>query len=194
MPNDPHGEVNSFSHGNNIASEQITNEYTEKQYTGTTADGAAAENEKERDVELEGGVPAVTVTPHITAALAGAAADQENMEDDSAEKADEEEEAEGIFREFTEQSYEQLIIKELERLRKEETRHVNKEEAHLVDGEIVFDDVDEEAPKITRDPKLADGQPLPEKLGRFPRELDGIALEEIDPNIQEKVNNTTLCD
>ena len=188
MPNDPHGEVNSFSHSNNVASEQITNEDAEKQYT--TADGAAAENEK----ELEGGVPAVTVTPHITAALAGAAADQENMEDDSEEKADEEEEAEGIFREFTEQSYEQLIIKELERLRKEETRHVNKEEAHLVDGEIVFDDVDEEAPKITRDPKLADGQPLPEKLGRFPRELDGIALEEIDPNIQEKVNNTTLCD
>ena len=187
MPNDPHGEVNSFSHSNNIASEQITNKYTEKQYT-------TAENEKERDVELEGGVPAVTVTPHITAALAGAAADQENMEDDSAEKAVEEEEAEGIFREFTEQSYEQLIIKELERFRKEETRHVNKEEAQQVDGEIVCDDVEEEGPRITRDPRLADGQPLPGKRGRCPRELEGIALEEIDPNIQEKVNNTTLCD
>ena len=54
-----------------------------------------------------------------------------------------------------------------------------------MDGEIVFDE--DTSAKMDRDPKLADGMSLPEKMGRFPRELLGIPLEEIDPYIKDKV-------
>lgn len=119
-------------------------------------------------------------------ALPADSAPQANNEGDKQEE-EEEEEGDSLFHEFTRESYDKLIVAELERKQQEETRQVSKEEAHLVDGEIVFDDVEDDTPKIARDPKLADGQPLPEKLGRFPRELDGLPLEEIDPHIQEKV-------
>ena len=91
------------------------------------------------------------------------------------------------FNEFNKESYERILEKELERKRKTEVKRDGDEEGRLVDGEIVFDDVEDESEKITADPKLADGQPLPEKLGRFPKELDGVPLEEIDPHIEEKV-------
>lgn len=106
----------------------------------------------------------------------------ENVEPD-----EEDDEEDKRFNEFTRASYDKLLVRELERKRQQETKKEARDEAHLVDGEIVFDDAEDESAKITKDPKLADGMPLPEKLGRFPRELDGLPLEEIDPHIQEKV-------
>lgn len=100
---------------------------------------------------------------------------------------------ERIFHEFTQESYARLVAKEIERKRKQERKGDEDNEGRLVDGEIVFDyDTEDHSLKITRDPKLADGQPLPEKLGRFPKELDGVPLEEIDPHIEEKVSKRKL--
>lgn len=91
------------------------------------------------------------------------------------------------FREFTKESYDRLLEKELERKLKVNVQKEGDSEGRLVDGEIVFDDVEEASAKSIKDPKLADGQPLPEKLGRFPKELDGVPIEELDPAIEDKV-------
>lgn len=97
--------------------------------------------------------------------------------------AEEEERLKEPFRVFNKDSYKRLVDKEKARKLKEESKE--EEEGRLVDGEIVFDE--ESGPKQDRDPKLADGQALPEKMGRFPKELLGIPLEEIDPYIKDKV-------
>lgn len=87
------------------------------------------------------------------------------------------------FRIFDRASYRRLIEREKAQKLKEETNE--EEEGRLVDGEIVFDE--DTSAQQDRDPKLADGMSLPEKLGRFPRELLGMPLEEIDPFIKDKV-------
>ena len=97
--------------------------------------------------------------------------------------AEEEERLKVPFRVFTKESYIRLLEKERERKIREERKE--EEEGRLVDGEIVFDESTED--KQDRDPKLADGMTLPEKLGRFPKELIGAPLEEIDPFIKDKV-------
>lgn len=91
------------------------------------------------------------------------------------------------FRPFTKKSYERLLLEERERECREKKKS-DGDEGRLVDGEIVFDNTDEDKPVMTRDPKLVDGQTLPEKLGRFPKELEGIPLDEIDPYITHKVS------
>lgn len=90
------------------------------------------------------------------------------------------------FRVFTRESFRRLEKRAHERKVKEENNE--EDEGRLVDGEIVFDE--DSTTKMDKDPKLADGQPLPEKMGRFPKELIGVPLEEIDPYIKVKV---TFC-
>lgn len=92
-----------------------------------------------------------------------------------------------VFRPFTKESYRKLVDRDIKR-KLEEQRNPDGDEGRLVDGEIVFSDVADDKPRIKYDSKLVDGQPLPEKLGRMPREMEGVALEEIDPNIMEKVS------
>jgi len=89
------------------------------------------------------------------------------------------------FRVFNQDSYRRLVEREAARKLKEE--NAKEEEGRLVDGQIVFDE--EVEVKQDRDPKLADGMSLPEKMGRFPKELLGVPLEEIDPYIKEKVTS-----
>lgn len=91
-----------------------------------------------------------------------------------------------VFRLFTRESYKKLIKRDLDRKEKQR-REPKGDEGKLVDGEIVFNEVEDNLLRVKPDPKLVDGQPLPEKLGRMPREMEGVALEEIDPNIMEKV-------
>lgn len=121
---------------------------------------------------------------------------QKNVSDQDAEDSDTESHTmaiEGIynktFRPFTKKSYEKLLRKEQEH-KTAKKKNTDSDEGRLVDGEIVFDNDEDDTPKMTRDPKLVDGQTLPEKLGRFPKELEGIPLEEIDPYITHKVGGT----
>lgn len=127
------------------------------------------EAERQRPV-----VPEVTIT-HI------------DHQEDKTEQH-EEESSEGVhktFRPFTKESYERLVQADIQK-RFKENKKANGDEGRLVDGEIVFDEVEDDLVKKC-DPKLADSQPLPEKLGRIPKDLEGIALEEIDPHIKDKV-------
>jgi len=101
----------------------------------------------------------------------------------NSDNEEEDESSKETFRKFTKQSYIKLIERENEQKRKEANN--GEDEGRLVDGEIVFDDDGETAPE--KDPKLAEGQCLPENMGRFPRDLLSIPLEEIDPNIKDKV-------
>jgi len=114
---------------------------------------------------------------------------EENLDNiDKLSNKEEEEDLSATFRPFTKQSFYRLCQREQqEKLKASNKRDV--EEGRLVDGEIVFDDLDDDADKITRDPKLAEGQALPEKLGHFPKELEGVPIEEIDPHIKDKVRD-----
>lgn len=111
----------------------------------------------------------------------------DELTDEEREAAAEAERLKEPFRVFTTDSYKRLEREERDRKLKEETNN-GEDEGRLVDGEIVFDE--DQSEKLDRDPKLADGQPLPEKLGRFPKELVGVPLEEIDPYIKVKVRST----
>lgn len=92
------------------------------------------------------------------------------------------------FRVFDKDSFRRLVEKDKARKLREENKE--EEEGRLVDGEIVFDEGTEN--KQERDPKLADGMSLPESMGRFPRELSGVPLEEIDPYIKDKVSLSAI--
>lgn len=98
-------------------------------------------------------------------------------------EAEEQERLKEPFRMFNKDSYRRLVEKEKERKLKEENKQ--EEEGRLVDGEIVFEE--ESSSRPDRDAKLADGMTLPEKMGRFPKELVGVPLEDIDPYIKDKV-------
>lgn len=128
------------------------------------------------DKEKDGGPDGLDVTS-IHSHISGEQTEAERL------AAEEEERLKNPFREFNKDSYRRLLEKEHARRIKEEKNE--EEEGRLVDGEIVFEE--SASTKQDRDPKLADGQSLPEKLGRFPKELLGMPLEEIDPYIKEKV-------
>jgi len=136
--------------------------------------------------------------PHASKAVSCEAIDETDEADAPGENENQQtdgdkETAEGnkLFNIFTKDSYQRLLDRELEHKLKEAQKKNSDNEGRLVDGEIVFDDLDNDSEKSSHDPKLADGQPLPEKLGRFPKELEGTPLEEIDANIEEKVGNDT---
>lgn len=107
----------------------------------------------------------------------------DELTDEEREAAEEAERLKEPFRIFDKESYKRLEKREHER--KVRVENNEEEEARLVDGEIVFDE--DGTAKQDKDPKLADGQTLPEKMGRFPKELLGVPLEEIDPYIKVKV-------
>ena len=139
--------------------------------TSTDAPGA-------RHLEGGGGLDAPVDVTSIHSHISG-----DGMTDEERAAAEEAERLKEPFRIFDQNSYRRLVEREKsEKLKKENTE---EEEGRLVDGEIVFDE--DTSAKIDRDPKLADGMSLPEKMGRFPRELLGIPLEEIDPYIKDKV-------
>lgn len=94
---------------------------------------------------------------------------------------------------YTEESFKHQVENELAAQRKfEKTGGVA--EAHLVDGELKFDDDEEEA-KRDRDPALVEGNVLPlEYEDAYKSEYAGKPLEEIDRYIKDKVCVVTLKD
>ncbi|XP_069138424.1 sodium channel protein 1 brain-like isoform X2 [Argopecten irradians] len=89
------------------------------------------------------------------------------------------------FRLFTDESWTKQLKKEEEKRKKEE-KTGGIAEAHLVDGELRFDDDEEEAKKEC-DPKLKEGDLLPPDLGDiFRTDYYGKPLEEIDRFIKDK--------
>jgi len=90
------------------------------------------------------------------------------------------------FRLYTENSWKNQLKKE-EDARIKEEKNDGKAEAHLVDGELQFEDDEEEARK-ERDPKLMEGNVLPDEYGDiFRSDYYGKPLEEIDKYIKDKV-------
>lgn len=90
------------------------------------------------------------------------------------------------FRLYTTDSWDKQLQKEEEK-RKKEARTGGIAEAHLVDGELKFDDDEEEAKKESN-PKLKEGELLPPDLADvFRTDYYGKPLEEIDRFIKDKV-------
>lgn len=94
------------------------------------------------------------------------------------------------FRPFTEDSYQRLLLKEA-KLKAVELEKKNKvKEGRLVDGELKWDD-DEEEERPKRDQNLIEGNNLSDDLDvAFPKELVGKPIEEIDPYLNDKVRIT----
>ncbi|XP_021360506.1 sodium channel protein 1 brain-like isoform X2 [Mizuhopecten yessoensis] len=89
------------------------------------------------------------------------------------------------FRLYTEDSWGNQLQKEEDKRKKEE-KTGGIAEAHLVDGELKFDDDEEEAKKES-DPKLKEGELLPPDLADvFRTDYYGKPLEEIDRFIKDK--------
>jgi hypothetical protein len=61
-------------------------------------------------------------------------------------------------------------------------------EEKLVDGKLTFANSEEDDVILPRD-DLVEGHKLPKALGRFPKNLAGVPLEEIDPGISDKVKS-----
>lgn len=98
-----------------------------------------------------------------------------------------EEESKALFRQYVKKSWDDQLHREREAQKKLDKNN-GKAVAHLVDGELKFEE-DEEESKKTRDPALQEGNILPDELGdEFPNELFGKPLEEIDKYIKDKVN------
>ncbi|XP_065944600.1 sodium channel protein 1 brain isoform X9 [Magallana gigas] len=96
-----------------------------------------------------------------------------------------EEEPKDLFRQYVQRSWDEQLHREKEAQKKLDKNN-GKAVAHLVDGELKFEE-DEEESKKTRDPALQEGNILPDELGdEFPSELYGKPLEEIDKYIKDK--------
>lgn len=105
----------------------------------------------------------------------------------SSRTEDEEEPPLPQFRPYDKKSWDNQIQKDRDAQRKLDKNN-GKAVAHLVDGELKFEDDEEEARK-TRDPTLQEGNILPDELSEvFKEELYGKPLEEIDKYIKDKVN------
>lgn len=97
------------------------------------------------------------------------------------------EEDDTMFRLYDRRSWDSQVQKERDAQRKLDKNN-GKAVAHLVDGELKFEE-DEEESKKTRDPALQEGNILPDELGDvFQNEYFGKPLEEIDKYIKDKVN------
>ncbi|XP_056021116.1 sodium channel protein 1 brain-like isoform X8 [Ostrea edulis] len=103
----------------------------------------------------------------------------------SSRTEDEEEPPLPQFRPYDKKSWDNQIQKDRDAQRKLDKNN-GKAVAHLVDGELKFEDDEEEARK-TRDPTLQEGNILPDELSEvFKEELYGKPLEEIDKYIKDK--------
>ena len=95
------------------------------------------------------------------------------------------------FRLFTPESYERLLIKEEEEKRTALEKKNRPAEGRLVDGELKFDDEEEEGPPMERDPMLMEGNSLPEHLAEiFPPEYYTKPIEDVDQYIKAKVRSS----
>ena len=96
---------------------------------------------------------------------------------------------------YTNDSYrQQLEQEEADRIRAQEKKD-RPAEGRLVDGELRFDDDDEDEKSKERDPNLVEGSYLPEYMQHdFPPEFIGQPIEEIDPNIKDKVSSSLAGD
>nr|KAG5703740.1 hypothetical protein BaRGS_023029 [Batillaria attramentaria] len=96
------------------------------------------------------------------------------------------------FRPFTEESYRLLVEREEVDKVQAKDRASKAQEAHLVDGELIFgakeDDEAEKPPEVN--PDLREGNILTDNYGIFPTNLCGKPLEEIDKGIRDKVRKT----
>ncbi|KAL4228300.1 hypothetical protein ACF0H5_013731 [Mactra antiquata] len=112
-----------------------------------------------------------------------AGSDKEDSDDD-----DEDETL--VFSLFTPESLEEQIKVEIRNKEKAEENKKNAGEAHLVDGEIIFDSEEHHGPQKTRNPALVEGNTLREDSG-CPKEMYGKPVEEIDKLIRER--DKTFC-
>ena len=92
------------------------------------------------------------------------------------------------FHLFNESSYQALLVREQEQQAKHEERHNTAQTAHLVGGELIFGNEEEEEDAILPDPNLREGNLLLENYGIFPTSYIGKPIEEIDHGITEKVS------
>ncbi|XP_041373843.1 sodium channel protein 1 brain-like [Gigantopelta aegis] len=90
------------------------------------------------------------------------------------------------FHLFSENSYQALLVREQQQLAKHEERQNTAQKAHLVGGELIFGNEEEEEDVIVPDPNLREGNLLLENYGIFPTSYIGKPIEEIDPGITEK--------
>lgn len=92
------------------------------------------------------------------------------------------------FHLFTEESYKRLVEREASDKAKAEERAGKAQEAHLVDGELIFGAEEDESDKPPpKNPDLHEGSVLREEYGVFPRDYLGKPIEEIDKGIRDKV-------
>ncbi len=92
-----------------------------------------------------------------------------------------------VFQLFTPESYQKLLTREAEDLKKSLQKR-NPAEGRLVDGELKFDEEEDEGLHLERDPLLVEGNWLPEHLDTiFPTELYNKPIEEVDQYIKAKV-------
>ena len=93
---------------------------------------------------------------------------------------------------FTPESYERLVIREEEEKRKAIEKKNRPAEGRLVDGELKFDEEEEDGPPMERDPMLIEGNSLPDHLAEiFPPEYYTKPIEDVDQYIKAKVSNIT---
>ncbi|KAK7115725.1 hypothetical protein V1264_001544 [Littorina saxatilis] len=91
------------------------------------------------------------------------------------------------FHPFTTDSYEHLLEQETFDKSKAHERASKAEEAHLVDGELIFGAEEEDTDKPPpRNPDLREGNVLRDEYGIFPTDYYGKPLEEIDKGIRDK--------
>ena len=97
------------------------------------------------------------------------------------------------FRLFTPESYQRLLVKEAVELKKAQERKNRPAEGRLVDGELKFDEEEDENFCLDRDPLLVEGNNLPDHLDAiFPLDYYNKPIEEVDQFIKAKVS-VFLC-
>ncbi|XP_076443937.1 sodium channel protein 1 brain-like [Babylonia areolata] len=91
------------------------------------------------------------------------------------------------FHLFSEDSYRHLVERETADLARAQERASKAQEAHLVDGQLVFGGEEDENDKPPpRNPDFREGNVLREEYGIFPTDYFGRPLEEIDQGIRSK--------
>ena len=91
------------------------------------------------------------------------------------------------FRPFDKEAYQRLLVRQAKLKAAELERKNRVNEGRLVDGELKWDEEEEEVP--TRDLALVEGNNLSDDLdAAFPPELVGKPIDEIDPYLIDKVS------
>ncbi|BFY98489.1 hypothetical protein BsWGS_01529 [Bradybaena similaris] len=87
---------------------------------------------------------------------------------------------------FTEESYIRLLEREQHLKEVDLKREKHAQDAHLVDGELIFGVPDDEDRLPPENPELKDGSLFTKVYGSFPNHLLGTPIEELDPGIRDK--------